>query len=311
MDLLKIINDQVNEIVNKGQGIGLGSVIKHIERAETFLSKGELENDEQFYTDVIYRTNQAYEGILKESFSILTGNDGKRKTPNEIEKHFKENDILRERVLELFTNYRQNWRNKSTHNHDLFFSYSEALLAIVSISSFIHVLLIQIQEKISFNQEKVALESKKIEILKLIPDYNKLSLLKKISSLLDLFAKQSIKFIYNSKEIELLGALSAFFERYDKSLIIAREPKIGKYLRPDFIIQNDSEKLVLEIKKNIKVKETVTNQIVGYLEESKIKDGIVFYVDPSSKPIVNRLNMTFKSPRSKMDHNVYSVWATE
>jgi hypothetical protein len=312
MDLIEIIKKQVNEIVNKGKGLGLNSVVKHIERSEMFLLKGEAENDEQYYTDVIYRTNQAYEGILKESYSILTGNENRKKTPNDIELHFKKEDILRERVLELFTNYRQNWRNKSTHNHDLFFSYSEALLAIVSISSFIHVLLIQIQEKISFDQEKVALDSEEVDIIKLIPDYENLSLTKKISALLKLYTQQSFDFIYNSKEVELIGALSAFFEKYDSKLRISREPKIGEYLRPDFIIQNNYDKVVLEIKKAVKIKETVTNQIIGYLEESKIENGIVFYAVPNSSiPLINSLNMSFKSPRSGMSHNVYSVWATK
>jgi len=311
MDLLEVIKSQVKEIVEKDKAIGLNSVITHIERSEHFLKKGIDEKDEQYFTDVLYRTNQAYEGILKESFSILTSENGKQKTPYQIEDHFKEKNIFRERVLDLFTNYRKNWRNKSTHNHDLFFSYSEALLAIVSISSFIHVLLIQIQEKISFDIEKESLKMDDNNAQSLIVDYNNLTLIKKVISLLDIFVENSLNFIFNSKEVELIGALSAFFEKYDSSLIIAREPKIGDYLRPDFIIEHGSDKIILEVKKILKQKETVTNQIVGYLEESKIENGIVFFTDPNSKPpLIDSLSMSFESKKSSMKHEVHSYWVT-
>ena len=37
------------------------------------------ENDENFFTDVIYRTNHAFEGILKEAYQILANKNADKK----------------------------------------------------------------------------------------------------------------------------------------------------------------------------------------------------------------------------------------
>ncbi len=71
--------------------------------------------------------------------------------PFQIEKHLENEDLLKERVLNQFTNYRTEWRNKSTHDYQLFFASQEALLAIVSVSAFFNILLDQMLEKYSFD----------------------------------------------------------------------------------------------------------------------------------------------------------------
>ena len=126
-------------------------MISHIEVAERHWLRAKKEREDTLFTDVIYRTNHAFEGALKEAYFILNGKDAAKKTPNEIERFLLENKIFKERVMALFTNYRTEWRNTSTHDYKLFFTEQEAFLAIVSVSAFVHILLDQMAEKISFN----------------------------------------------------------------------------------------------------------------------------------------------------------------
>ena len=45
------------------------------------------------FNDVVYRTNQAFEGALKEAYVVLTGEAAGRKTPNDIEKYLETNNF--------------------------------------------------------------------------------------------------------------------------------------------------------------------------------------------------------------------------
>ena len=88
MNLLKGIRDKT-DIVNSYKSITvLDSIITHIQRAETYLNRGREEEEEDFFTDVIYRTNQAYEGILKESYKVFTREDHLDKPLYKIEEYF-------------------------------------------------------------------------------------------------------------------------------------------------------------------------------------------------------------------------------
>lgn len=79
MDITYQINKKINQIFKIKENIGLQSVVTHIEIAEKYLSKGIDENDENFFTDVIYRTNHAFEGILKEAYQILANKNADKK----------------------------------------------------------------------------------------------------------------------------------------------------------------------------------------------------------------------------------------
>ena len=142
MNLLKLLKDKAEYFSTSENDRGISSVVSHIEIAERHYENGKL-GDDYLFNDVIYRSNQAFEGALKEAYRIITGMTPNRITPHQIEKYFEENNILKERVLQLFTNYRTEWRNKSTHDYKLYFSEQEAFLAIVNISAFINILLDQ------------------------------------------------------------------------------------------------------------------------------------------------------------------------
>ena len=146
MDLskeLKRKQETLKDLVSDG---GIYAALRHIEIAERWFERARVEGDEDLFNDVIYRTNQAFEGMLKEAYTVLGQTDASNLTPHQIEQKLIAGGVFSERVTDLFRNYRQEWRNKSTHNHNLFFNAQEALLAIVSISAFSTILLDQIIE---------------------------------------------------------------------------------------------------------------------------------------------------------------------
>src|SRR5687768_12024943 len=144
MDLVTIIRDKIERAGEGDHSPGLKAVLLHIETAVAHRDRGQDTPDDTAFTDTIYRTNQAFEGGLKEAYRVLTGKTPEKKTPSQIEEYFTSNVIFRPRVLSQFKNYRTEWRNPSTHDHQLDFDASEALLAIVSVCAFANVLLDQI-----------------------------------------------------------------------------------------------------------------------------------------------------------------------
>ena len=101
MDLVKLIKDKIKVFSQTEHFAGMESVISHIEIAERHLDQGK-KGDDYLFNDVIYRTNQAFEGSLKEAYNVLANKSSDGKSPNEIEKYLESNNLLKERVLSLF-----------------------------------------------------------------------------------------------------------------------------------------------------------------------------------------------------------------
>jgi len=189
MDILETIKEKIRAIPTSELSSGVRAVISHIETAEKYFHRAKNKNEEELFTDVIYRTNHAFEGILKEAYTILTGKDASKKTPYHIEKHLSSNNVFKIRVLDLFTNYRTEWRNTSTHDYQLSFTEQETFLSIVSVSAFINILLDQMIEHISFLKERKETESRVEELKSKILTYEDLSFLEKTTALLAEFSK--------------------------------------------------------------------------------------------------------------------------
>lgn len=279
MDLTKAIKEKADVLSSEEVFNGISAAIRHIEMAEWHLDEGKTKNNDDFFNDVIYRTNQAFEGMLKEAYSVLTVKDGKNLSTNTIEKHLLGNNVLSSWVLDQFTNYRQKWRNPSTHDHTLFFNEQEALLAIVSISAFTLILLDQIIERINFNREQEITEGKKYKIIKQKSEFKTLDIKRKLIFLLKTFSRELLlSDIDNNplKEVEILGKLAGFIKSIDSSIDFVREPVL-KSGRPDFIFNKGDEKIIVEIKSNRFRNETLAvQQMVKYLEAAEQDYGIVY-----------------------------------
>ena len=295
MDLLEEIKKKIDTINEYNDISGLNSVLSHIERAEVYLHRGKEESDDHLFTDVIYRTNHAFEGILKEVYIICAKKDASRKTPHQIENYLINHNIFNERVLELFRNYRQNWRNPSTHDYNLFFSETEAFLAIISVSSFIHVLLDQIIECLSFESEQLYIKAIAGDIRDKIEKYEEISLFERIQELLLNF--DFSKFKNKKKEVfveaELLGAIHAYFKQIDDKINIYREPEIEllnkKPGSPDFIIEKNNQKVIIEVKTTLSKNSLKSglSQLENYLKYTQTKEGVLFALSKTDDLNIN------------------------
>jgi hypothetical protein len=289
MDTMKLIKAQVDKAlsINK-ELVGLEDVVTHILQAEHLLNLGLESDDKHYFTDVIYRTNHAYEGVLKEAYFVLAEKVDHKITPNNIEQYFLKNKILNERVVTLLENYRKDWRNTSTHDYRLFFNSGEAFLAILSVTAFIHLLLIQILDKLFYLSEMARL-SPTIEKIKkkFNQEYAAQNFVNKVKLLLKTYDgnlhKDDKSTFSLLTEREFIQGITAHINSLDSSLKVLVEPTLpqDRFSRPDLIIENDKdEKVLVELKvyKRLRpvsfVREEI-NQVLTYLTKAQISDGIL------------------------------------
>jgi hypothetical protein len=280
MDLLQILRSRVSALPEGNYTKGLSAVIKHIGVAVGHLERGHKDPDDTAFTDAIFRTNQAFEGSLKEAYRVLNAKDPAKETPNKIELYLKQQNVLRPRVLAQLTNYRTVWRNPSAHDYRLDFDEDEALLAIVTVSAFAIVLVDQITERISFNQAKeVASEQPS-------PSPRSEVLVDRVSDLIELFITQFNHTHANKTDIrgvEIVGALGGFLAVAAPELKAdIRGPLLGDNGTGDFLITSGEQSLILEIKRagpqlTTFARDQSAQQVLGYMEAYGIKQGILFF----------------------------------
>lgn len=295
MDLLKEIKLKV-DVIREGdsEGAGLDAVIRHVEMAESHLIDGRKRAVPDYYTDAIYRSNQAFEGALKEAYQRLTGQDASRKSPSQIEQYLQSKKVLKPRVLQLLTNYRQEWRNSSTHDHRLFFESQEAFLAIVSVSAFASILLDQIIEFRAYEDEAKKLAKQKSSLPK-ASSTSRFDVVRALKTVLESYGKLLNK--PGGKDdlqsgISLNGKVAAFLETVGPSFKMEQEVPIAlgnsAKFYTDFVISRKGEAAVLEVKLiNIpgeqnerKVIALSQQQMATYLRsyDQKVIGGVVFLV---------------------------------
>jgi hypothetical protein len=297
MDLLAEIRGKAEALAGHAALKSVQAVVRHVGIAERHLLRARTERDEDLFNDVIYRTNQAFEGILKAAYTVIASGDGSKLNPSQIEKFLAGSEALSARVLELFTNYRQKWRNPSTHEHELFFNEQEALLAIVSVSAFTLILLDQIIERVNHDREKEDLRRRKGKGLIRIESYQEMPLHVQVLSLLRLFTEElaaGSRDPSQHTEVEIIGKLSGFLDSYDPTINRVREPLLNGNHRPDFLLSRGNERVILEVKRpsvNPRTLALGRNQLLQYLEVSKLRHGIL-YIPPA---LGERLRMTDES----------------
>ncbi len=163
MDVVAKLREAVDSIPNGDFSPGLSAIVRHIDAAIKHFERAQQDSDEDAFTDVIYRTNQAYEGSLKEAYRAIANKNPSRKTLFEIEKFFQENKGLRARVLTQMSRYREDYRNPAAHDYKLDFDENEALLAILSVAAFAKLLVDQIAAAELFAKAKSELFDDKVK----------------------------------------------------------------------------------------------------------------------------------------------------
>ena len=283
MDTLAELNSKHKELQGDASFSGLGVVIGHIEMGERHLVTSRRESDERLCNDVIYRTNQAFEGALKEAYTRLTGKASDKKNSYQIERYFRDKNVLRERVLDLFTNYRKKWRNPSTHGHALTFSDSEAFLAIINISAFATVLMDQIIEAAATEEERDAVGKRRAEIEQRLGDGQSQSIYDRLLLLMQAF-NEELQTQQPSKDLteaQVLGRLNGFILELNNDLTIEREARVakGSPYRVDLLVESQEEQVLVELKRpNLNRRDfaEAKHQLARYLEVADVNAAILF-----------------------------------
>jgi len=183
------------------------------------------------------------------------------------------------------------WRNKSTHDYQLFFSEQEAFLAIMTVSAFINILLDQMVEKMAFEKKATQVVQTAPAIRSAIQGYESLSPFEQVLQLIVSFAmafQPNTNQWNTSFEAELIGELAGYIKGVAPQITIELDATItiGRYrFTVDLLVGNRGEKVIIEIKRPGSAPATVRSgeeQLFSYLAASDISKGILL-LPPSTK----------------------------
>lgn len=285
MDLVDTLRKKIDVLEDGDYVPGLKAVLLHIETAFRHLSRGQDSDDDTAFTDAIYRTNQAFEGSIKEAYRVLAAQDPAKKRPFDIENYLEQNNTFRSRVLSQLTTYRTEWRNPSTHDYKLDFDESEAFLAIVSVSAFACLLLDQIAERLSFNKSQAEAEAQKTRLAANLAETQNADLLVRSTELLAQFCLQQLPQTASTakqSEAQVIGALHGFLSSAAPELKVQTEARLdaGKSYRADLLLTRGDEKVVVEIKRrmmNLGLENAVA-QVENYLVIGGVRSGVLLFL---------------------------------
>ncbi|NIJ88581.1 hypothetical protein FHR49_001368 [Xanthomonas campestris] len=286
MDLVATLRNKIDALEDGDYIPGLRAVLLHIETAYRHLARGQESEDETAFTDTIYRTNQAFEGSIKEAYRVLASQDPSKKRPFDIEKYLEKSKSFRERVLRQFTTYRTEWRNPSAHDYKLDFDESEAFLAIVSVSAFACLLLDQIAEQLSFIKSQAEAEAQKATVTSQLATDRTSGLMERAVDIIQQFATTSMFPVSSSQrhsELQYIGALHGFVSSIAPDIEVSTEEVLTKDrpFRADLVFKHGSERVLIELKRDVrKSHEVAVSQVEHYMLISGIKSAILFLISP-------------------------------
>ena len=296
MDLVDTLRKKIDILEDGDYLLGLKAVLLHIETAFNHLSRGRENDDNTAFTDAIYRTNQAFEGSIKEAYRVFAEQDPAKKRPFDIENYLEQNNIFRSRILSQFTTYRTEWRNPSTHDYKLDFDESEAFLAIISVSAFACLLLDHIAKQLAFKQSQSESEERKTTLAASLLESMNADLLVRLTELLIQFCSihQPPATFSKQTEVHFIGALHGFLSSAAPDLDVQTKVELDK-VRPDLLVARGNERVVIEVKRSQRfARQNYSNavsQVEHYLLIGGMKNGIVLFLpdSPSEMEIVESL----------------------
>ncbi len=283
MDLIAILREKIDALENGEYSPGLHAVLLHVETAYRHLTRGRKDADETAFTDAIYRTNQGFEGSIKEAYRVLAGKDPDRITPFDIETYLDKNNIFRTRVLKQFTNYRTEWRNPSAHDYKLDFDENEAFLAIVSVTAFSCLLLDEISEKLSYIKSVAETEPKQ-EAIKNRISHTDANFISTVIGAIQEFSKvyEPPQESPRMSEYQVIGALHGFLQTTLSGVEVIPEAQLdpNRRLALDLLLKRDNELIAIETKRHFTNKhyQTILSQLEYYMLVGNIKSGILLFL---------------------------------
>lgn len=254
MNLIDTLQGKIDLLPDGEYLPGLRAVLQHIETAFRHLARGRESGDDTAFTDAIYRTNQAFEGSIKEAFRVFTGKDPVKTRPYEIEIYLEKNNVFRTRVLSQLSNYRVEWRNPSAHDYKLGFDESEAFLAIVSVSAFSCLLFDQVAERIAFENAQAEANARKNLTGKIFDEPRDATLIALVVNLLMRFSADPLSLRQSpssQSESQFIGSLHGFLLSAAAELEIQTEVAFDTRfnIRVDLLVKRGDETLVIETKR--------------------------------------------------------------
>ncbi|WP_186130196.1 hypothetical protein [Burkholderia gladioli] len=283
MDIISILRNKISLLDSGEHSAGLKATLSHIETAFRHLMRGQKEADQTAFTDAVYRTNQAFEGAIKEAYRVLTKKKPDNIRPHDIELHFSKSGTFRRRVLDQFTNYRKEWRNPSTHDYKLDFNDSEAFLAIVSVTAFSCLLLDEIAQRLAHDKEVSAIHNIAESIRRETETANS-DLLTNIAETLKVyFLRHTNGKIEKGTAAQWLGSVNGFLTEIIPDATITAGAPLGTdklHVTADLLVERGSERVVVEIKNriNILTYQNIIDQMEHLMLTSGIHDGVIFFM---------------------------------
>lgn len=274
MDIAALLREAVNGVPDGDHKAGLLAVVRHVDAAIGHYERAQAFQDDDAFLDSIYRTNQAYEGSLKEAYRVISGKTGNKKRLFDIENFIEESGSFRRLVLQQMKRYRDDYRNPSTHDHKLDFDKNEAILAILSVAAFAKMLAEKITEVSQIESAKSELALPPANISKDITSdeyFNELS-----NGLLSFLNQASVE---GSTERENATIIGAYLEKslisYASDVYIDSNGWAGEW---DIIVEAPSkDKIAFEIKTSRgRQSFDITTQRVSSLGEWMLHSGFRF-----------------------------------
>ncbi len=291
MNSLNYIQKKLNLIQDRSIIANINIILNHLSVAESHFANGIQKNDDNFFNDVIYRTNQAYEGILRLAYTSILKKSDKNKNNKEIEEILLKENIINERTKNYLSLYRDDFRNRSSHDYKIYFTESDAYLAINNVNGFLYTLVNQL-----LIYDAYLLMQQKNEEINAIAK----KIFKEDINFLDHVTKAILSFprVYyknpkgNSLENEFytIGELEAYLNKINPEWNVvscqSSTPEInsdgiqGEIVRADLIIDSGSEKVIIEICSEpiLSFRNNFIKNMKKYLKIFNAKYGLIFQI---------------------------------
>lgn len=285
MDLLAALNTKIDSLPDGEYVRGLRSVLSHIEIAFEHLERGRTSNQDSAFNDAIYRTNQAFEGSVKEAYRVFNSCDPGNKSTFDIEKFLEEKNKLKPRVLSLFSNYRKEWRNPSTHDYILCFDENEAFLAVISVTAFTCLLVDQILSHLSYDAVKSETKGK---IKSKDGNEALIDVIKRAALALPNQINQN-KFIMFS-ESSAISSMAGIISAISPNAKIEMESSLSNEsnARADLLVSDGNNKVIIEMKRSYFTTSALAlgkSQLEKYMSISGILNGVLVFAPHESKDL--------------------------
>jgi hypothetical protein len=288
VDLLVALKNKIDALPDGPYTVGLAAVLLHIETAFKHYSRGESAGEDTAFTDAIYRTNQAFEGSVKEAYRVLAGKAPEKKTISDIEHYLETEGVFRSRVLSQFTIYRRDWRNPSTHDYKLDFDESESFIAIISVTAFACLILDQITARLSFEEARsetqANIDAGISGIIKTDISFVKnveAGILEFLQSVNSGSPRPALK-----TETQFVGSLAGYLSSAIPNIQIDLDHQIrdASRRRVDIVASLGERQIAIEVKRTRGVTESSIyagmTQLDEYLKSGEFNEGILIFFTP-------------------------------